>query len=103
MQTDTYRKCPNCGTMNKNTDHCANCGTMINTIKRREMEQKDRERKIRADRKEEKPNVVTTFFEKARRHQNPIVKGMATIVYSIWVVVFAIGAFFAYIVAYLAA
>lgn len=89
--------------MTRNSDYCGNCGALINTNLRRKLEREERERKRRKKEKVKKPDAITTFFEKARNHSNPLVRIMAFAFYSVWAVVLAIGAFLAYIFAYIAA
>jgi hypothetical protein len=89
--------------MTKNSDYCSNCGTLINTNLRRELEREEREKKRQKKEELEKPDAITVFFEKVRNHSNPIVRIVALVFYSVWTVVLAIGAFFAYIFAYIAA
>jgi len=100
---ETYRKCPECGLMTINSDYCRNCGTLININLRRQQEREKKELLRKEKERLEPPNAITEFFEKARNHKNPIVRVLATIIYSVWMMVFAIGAFFAYIFGYIAA
>mgnify|MGYP000052604259 CR=1 FL=1 len=103
MKNETLRRCPECGVMTKSSDYCKNCGTLINTNLRRQLEREKRATAKLEKEKLKEPNAVTEFFEKARNHKNPIIRVLVTAVYSIWMVVFAIGAFFAYIIGYIAA
>ncbi len=67
------------------------------------MEREERERKRQKKEELEKPDAITVFFEKVHNHSNPIVRIVALVFYSVWAVVLAIGAFLAYIFAYIAA
>lgn len=67
------------------------------------MEREERERKSQKKEEVEKPDAITAFFEKVRNHSNPIVRIIAFAFYSVWAIVLAIGAFLAYIFAYIAA
>ncbi|MGY3794815.1 hypothetical protein [Aquimarina sp. 433] len=101
--SDVYRKCPNCGTLNLNKDYCKACGTLINTQVRRQQERAERlEQEQRAD-QNKKPHKITLFFENAKEHSNPFIKYTFRVLYSIWVVVLAIGSFIAFIIGYVAA
>lgn len=104
---DSYRRCPNCGNVTKNSDYCSECGTLINTIKRRKLEQVERENQAKKTRDQknetQKPNAITVFFAKARNHPNPFIKFLAKSLYSVWIIVFTIGGILAYIIAFVAA
>jgi len=103
MEKETYRKCPNCGTMNLNRDYCSKCGTLVNTLLRRKLERKEQDKKRDQKRKDQKPNVITLFFEKALNHKNVVVRILAKGVYSIWALLMIIGGAIAYIIGYIAA
>ena len=103
MRYEITRRCPKCGKMTKNSDYCSSCGALINTNLRRKLEREERERKRRKKEELEKPDAITAFFEKVRNHGNPIVRIVAFAFYSVWAVVLAIGAFLAYLFAYIAA
>ncbi len=103
MSNETYRKCSECGTVSINSDYCDKCGALINTILRRKLEREEKAKEQQAKTANKEPNAITAFFENARKHKNPIIRVIATIFYSIWMVVFMIGAFFAYIIGYIAA
>ena len=103
VKNETYRKCSECGTMTMNSDYCKNCGTLININLRRKQEREEKELLRKEKNRLKTPNALAAFFEKARTHENPIVRVLANVIYSVWMVVFAIGAFFAYIFGYIAA
>lgn len=103
MADKTYRTCQNCGEVNLNRDYCKQCGQIVNiNLKRRlEREKKAVDKKKTATKKG--PNRLTLFFEKAKEHDNIIIKLTARFFYSIWVVVIAIGSFLALLFGYIAA
>ncbi|AXT49504.1 hypothetical protein D1818_01210 [Aquimarina sp. BL5] len=101
--SDIYRKCPNCGTLNLNSDYCKECGTLINTVLRRKQERKQRLEKKAIATKSQRPNKITLFFERVREHPNVFIRYTARFFYSIWIVVLAIGSFLAFIIGYIAA
>lgn len=105
MSVDTYRTCQNCGTENLNRDYCKNCGEIININLKRKLEREQKaEEKSRAEIKnQKKKNKVTLFFERARDHENFMIRYTARFFYSIWIVVLAIGSFLALVFGYIAA
>lgn len=103
MSSTSYRKCPECGTVNLNRDHCKACGALINTHLIREKEQRDRNAEKIKKEVPDKPNAVTLFFERATDHPNFLIRTFALIFQSIWMVVIAIGTFLAFLFAYVAA
>lgn len=103
MEKETYRRCPECGAMTKNSDHCKNCGALINTNLRRKIEREERAAQKQEKQKQKKPNAITSFFEKTRNHQNPVIRVIAKVFYSIWMVFFLIGGFLAYLIGFIAA
>ncbi|MHA7057243.1 hypothetical protein ACWGOQ_0008500 [Aquimarina sp. M1] len=101
--SDIYRKCSNCGTLNLNRDYCKACGSLINTSLQRKQERKQRLAKREKARIAKKPNKITLFFERAKQHQNIVIRYTARFLYSVWVVVIAVGSFLAFIIGYVAA
>ena len=102
MSKTVYRKCPNCGHVNLNSDYCTECNTLVNVNLRRKIEQKERKQKKEKD-ISDKPNAVTQFFEKILVHPNILVRVLARIFYSVWAVVIMIGTFLAFVFSYVAA
>lgn len=98
-----YRKCPECGTMNKNTDYCTHCGALVNMLERRRLEREQYAAKKELERQQKEPNKFTSFYERAKYHDNRIIRYLARFFYSIWVVVIVIGAILALIIAYIVA
>ncbi len=104
MKKETvYRKCPECGVLTKNSDYCKSCGNLVNADFWRQEERKKRAKAWQKNDPLEKPNAFIDFFRNARNHKNPFIRVVATVIYSIWLIVFSIGAFFAYIIGYIAA
>lgn len=101
MAGTSYKKCPNCNTMNVDNDYCKACGALINMHLQRELERKTRAEAKAAE--PQKPNVVTEFFEKAMNHSNLAVRLVAKFFYSIWAVVISIGTLLAFLFSYVAA
>lgn len=103
MTDAVYRKCPECGTMNKNTDYCSNCGALVNILERRKLEREQSEAKKELERQTRAPSKLTSFYEGAKNHDNVIIRYLARFFYSIWVVVIIIGAILALIIGYIVA
>jgi ribosomal protein L37E len=96
-------KCGNCGTFNTNKDYCENCGALINPkLKREKSDQKRID-----DREEEDRNRVKgkfeLFIERNRNHKNILIRLFFQLLYGIWFIVMAIGAFIAWLFAAVAA
>ncbi|MFS4416409.1 hypothetical protein [Maribacter sp. 2307ULW6-5] len=103
MPKEVYRTCPKCSTVNLNRDYCKECGAIVNVLLKRRLEREEKEAEKSALEALKKPNPVTVFFERARNHNNLLVKGVANFFYYLWVVVLAIGSFIAFIFSYIAA
>ena len=103
MKNIVYRKCRECGTMNKNTDYCTNCGALVNILKRRRQERERQEERRREKEENQRPNALTLWYEKGKVHNNPIIRFIANFFYSIWVVVLLMGAILALIITYIVA
>lgn len=96
-------KCNTCGTFNRNLDYCSNCGELINpTLIRKENIDK-RKKKQNEQRKKEQVEAENSFFNKLRNHRFWIVRIFATILYSVWVIILAIGSFLAWLAATISA
>lgn len=102
MANSPYRTCPKCKKDNINRDYCAYCGAVINPYLKRKLERKEREA-IEEKLAKAKGNRITDLFEKARVHRNPFIRFPVQFLYSIWVIVLAIGSFLAFLVGYIAA
>lgn len=105
MPNETYRRCSNCGKMSLNQDYCPVCGNIINITLKRELERKEKAaQQLQKEReKQKKKSAFTIFLENVKDHDNIIIKFVARFVYSIWLVVLAIGSFFALLFTYIAA
>jgi transcription initiation factor TFIIIB Brf1 subunit/transcription initiation factor TFIIB len=99
----SYRKCPNCGTVNLNRDYCKECGELINTILSRQLEQKKRLAEKKEAKAKQKRDAKPSFLKRAKKHPSPIVRLMARALYSVWILVLLIGGILALIFAYIAA
>lgn len=94
----TYRRCQECDHLNLNSDHCEQCGALINIILKRRLEHEKRRQE--KERKLKNPNTISLYFKKIRKHPNLIIRMLANAIYSVWLVVMAIGAFIALIFSY---
>ena len=97
----TYKKCPECGELNLNTELCSNCGAILDIRKRRKLE-RERKRKIKRP-VEQKKNKLTEWFENAKNHQNIFVRLTARLFYSVWILMIAIAGVAAMIILYASA
>ena len=94
-------KCPNCGTFNKNLDYCKLCNTLISHQKKREIKvanvkQKEIEKAIY---NLENPNLA----ERLKKHSNIFYKILGWMLYSVILVVSAIGGALAWFITMVAA
>ena len=90
------KKCPHCGTWNKDEEHCTNCGKLIDPIKLREQERLEQQKQRILLRK---PTQVDLWFERFSNSKNPLVRALYCILYSIWMVFAAIIGFILYLIA----
>ena len=100
MPTKVIKICPNCKTLNDNVDYCINCGALINLDKKRALA---RAKKDQNKTQKEEANWLTLFFENAKTHPNLILRWLAKLFYSVWILGLAIAFVFGMIVLYLAA
>lgn len=98
----TTIKCYKCGTYTVDSDYCSSCNTLINHAKRRALERETAEKR-RTEIQNEEAKETDAFIEKYRNHKFLIVRFFAEIVYYVWVIVMAIGAFIAWVVSMIAA
>jgi len=104
MASETYRRCSNCGEVSLNEDYCPNCGTIVNINLKRELERKEKiAQRLKTQADKTKQNPVTRFLENVKDHENSIIRYVARFLYSIWLVVIAIGSFLALLFGYIAA
>ncbi len=96
----TYRKCPECDHLNLNSDYCEQCGALININLKRRLEHEKRVHEKEKERKLKNPNTISLYFKKMRKHPNLFIRMLAKALYSVWLVVMAIGAFIAFIFSY---
>lgn len=89
------RRCKKCGTWNGDVHYCTNCGAVISTEEEERLEHK-KKKEIEANKPKDK---IDLFVEKYKNHQNPIVKGIFYIFYSVYIVFAAIGAVLAWMMA----
>lgn len=90
------RKCPHCGTWNKEVDYCINCGKLIDPEKIKVKEEAAKEkRKILL----RKPNKLDEWFEKFSNSKNPLVQALYYLLYSVWMIFAVIVGFILYAVA----
>ena len=89
-------KCPNCGVYNKDRDYCKECQTVLSYKIRRELVlKKEKEERLKREASKEKEPV---FFEKYISHRYFLVRFIAKIIRSIWIVFMAIGMFIAWLI-----
>ena len=89
------RKCLHCGTWNNNERYCKSCGAPVHPDEIAQLEYKKRQEEI-ANAPKDKFDL---FAERLKEHQNPLVRFLYKVGYSISIVFGAIGAFFAWMVA----
>lgn len=90
------RKCPHCGTWNKEVERCSNCGELIDPEKIKIVEQTAKEKRKLLLRK---PNKLDAFFEKFSNSKNPLVQIIYYLLYSVWLIFAVIVGFILYVVA----
>ncbi|UII76196.1 hypothetical protein LV716_18325 [Flagellimonas sp. HMM57] len=103
MANKTYRTCLKCGTVNLNKDYCEECGELINIVLKRKLDREVKDKQKIDLEKTKKKNGITIFFERAKDHDNLLIRFIALFLYSIWIIVLAIGSFLAFLFGYIAA
>ena len=101
MANSRMIKCPNCGIFNTDVDYCTNCNKLLSQeiLLQQRLEKVQQEEIDKVIYERENPN----FAERLKKNTNPIYRFFGWILYSSYVVVSAIGAFFAWIIAMIAA
>lgn len=90
------RKCLSCGTWNKSEDFCSNCGAAISPKELEKIEDAKRE----ALRKNQPKDKLDILLDKAKHSKYWFVRATFYILYSVAFIVFAIGSFVTYLVAW---
>jgi len=89
------RKCPNCSEWNKEEDHCVKCGEALSpdaVMAKREQKRIDEEAA-------KPPSKVDLFLERAKNSKYMMVRWGYYLMYSVFMVIGAFGAFMAWLVA----
>ncbi len=95
MSQKSYVSCPECGTINLNSDHCVKCGALINTVLRRQIIRRNSEA-TKIAKQNKNPNSQSKISQ-LRTHRYWIVRAAANTAYWIWLAVMSVGAAIAYI------
>lgn|SRR5690606_29448012 len=96
-------RCLECGHININKDYCEQCGAIVNPVLKRN---KDHQSRIKVQKEIDSQRALEKsqrFFERNRRHKNFFIRIFFQFLYSIWVIVMAIGTFIAWLVTTIAA
>ena len=88
------RKCPECGTWNKDEENCTECGTLISPI----LIEEERERK-REKARFRPPTKFDKFIEGWKHSRFFVLKALYYVLYTIGFIVFGIMSFFAWLAA----
>lgn len=88
------RKCPSCGTWNKELDYCSKCGTVLSF----ELIEEERE-KVREKRRYRPPSQFDRFIQRWKTSEYLFLRVTYKIVYAIGFAFFAIASFFAWLAA----
>jgi Fe2+ transport system protein B len=98
-----YIKCLQCGTINKNTDYCTQCKAYINLQKQRKKETQKAFEKRQAQYEASQKSGFSRWLEKQKTHKFLMIRIIAWLFYSFWLVVMLIGSFLAWLAATIAA
>jgi hypothetical protein len=90
------RKCLNCGTWNGAQHFCTSCHTAISPEAIQKSENAVRAQELLL----QKPDKLDLLFDKAKHSRFLLVRILFYILYSVGFIVFAIGAFAAYLIAW---
>jgi len=77
------RKCPKCGTWNKDKKNCSNCGERLDFEKIRKEEEAEKKQNRLLLRK---PDILDKWFNQLSQSSNPFVKVFYFIALSVWMV-----------------
>lgn len=100
MVENSYIKCPNCNTRNKDSDYCTNCGEIINIVLKRRLEIEDRQNTRIELKKIKGPDKIEQLLQKAAQHPNAIIRWLFSTVHLIWTfLAMVIGALIAMVIA----
>lgn len=97
MIVNTYITCPNCKTVNIDTDYCSNCGEIINVLKKRALERKAKNERKEELQRQQKQNTPPSWISSWRKDKNPVKKFAGNIINIIYIITLSIAAFIAYI------
>lgn len=90
------RKCTKCQTWNQEEKFCKNCGTALAPDEIEKIEEAKRQ-----EWRDKQPRPkLDILLEKAKNHKNPVVRILFYILYSAGIIIFAIGSFITYLVAW---
>jgi hypothetical protein len=103
MKHKAYIKCSDCGIFVVDSDVCTQCGKLLNAelIRAKETEERLADQQAIIE-EQEKEDAQTTYY-KLRHHRLFGVRLLMALVHSVWVIVMAIGSFFAWIAAMISA
>ena len=91
----TERKCPTCGTWNKDEDYCTQCGTVLSPQLIEEKREEEREQR----RNSIPPSKIDLFLKKWEHSNFLLLRILYKIVYGVTVAFIAIASFFAWLAA----
>ncbi len=95
MSQKSYVSCPECGTINLNSDHCVKCGALINIILKRKIIRRNSVA-AQLEKQREDPDSKSKIAQ-LKTHKYWIVRAAANTAYWIWLAVMSVGAAIAYI------
>ena len=94
------RKCLECGTWNNDERFCKNCGKALHPeeVQAEDFRKRDREAK---ELEEARKDKLDRLLDRAKNSDKWIVRAAFYTVYSTWVIIFAVGGFFTYLIAWI--
>jgi hypothetical protein len=84
-------------------DHCSACGELINPSLIRKKNVEKRKKKYKEHLKKEQVEAENSLLYKLRNHHFWFIRAIGTILYSVWVIVMAVGSFLAWLAATISA